>query len=262
LRSISCLREAIERDPRNFMPRIELASTYIDIGLDDQAEQLLLELEDAPGVWGAFRHEILANLHVYRGETQAAREIADSILQDDAVSPRARIYLDLIFAEAQEKDKLPALRERLESLMSVTNPYDRDAPEIATSNRASVAPSLIKVYFALGDHDRAERLMDALDSFILKRNASGHPISIGEWRQTKAEIHLWRGDVEAALDVLEPLPDTFRYHSWYIEHDPDLEQLHDEPRFAALVTRIDDFMRQDRDAVLGAGDDLPACVQR
>jgi tetratricopeptide (TPR) repeat protein len=260
-RSVSCLRDAIERDPRNFMPRIELASIFVDIGLDERAEQLLGEVADAPGIWGEFRKEILLNLHLYRGERQAALEIAKSISDKESLSPRDWIRHDLIFADALAKNELPELRDRLESLMSAAGTFDRDAPDVTLIGQNIPAPTLIKTYRALGEEHREETLVAAFERYI-ETHISGQPIQRGQIRAPVAELYLRRGDIDAALVELEPLPEQFRYNAWYVARDPDFAELQGHPRFVAITGRIDEFMRRDRQALLTAGDALPACVQR
>lgn len=49
VRGVACLREAIARDPENAFPKAELASMYVDLGLDDLAEQVLDNASDPHG---------------------------------------------------------------------------------------------------------------------------------------------------------------------------------------------------------------------
>lgn len=259
LRSVSCLREAIDRDPRNFMPRIELASTYIDVGLDDRAAQLLDNVADAPGLWGDFRKEILFNLHLLRQERTEALDIAEYFLDASNADHRTMLRLDLVFSDRQVRGQLPSLLARLEDLMAKTGDFEPDTPGISSPQQSFIAPALIKTYRALDDITRAEQLTESLESY-LSSDIFDNPVQRGQARISFAELYLWRGDADAALTTLEPLPDEFRYHAWYIEQNPDFAELRGNPRFEAIVERVRTFMQRDREALLAAGDDLPACV--
>ena len=260
LRSVSCLREAIERDPRNFMPRIELASTYIDIGLDDRAEQLLDDVAAAPGMWGEFRKEILLNLYLVRGEQAAALDIAEHFFDRSVTDHRTTLRLDLIFSDRERRGELPMLLTQLEDLMSGIAEFDREAPAINSTPQSFVAPALIKTYRATGQAARADSLARSLEDYLESFDAA-QPVQRGQARMSLAELYLWRGDADAALAELEPLPDDFRYHAWYVEQNPDFAELHGDPRFDAIVERIRAFMRRDRDDLLAADASLPPCIR-
>ena len=76
MRGVACLREAIARDPQNVFPKGELALIYIDLGLDDWAEQLLDDAADPHGAWDDFLPFVRLKLHVYRNEQDEAVAIA------------------------------------------------------------------------------------------------------------------------------------------------------------------------------------------
>ncbi len=76
VRAVSCLREAVARDPTSPFPKGELASTYIDLGLDNLAEQQLSEATDPRGAWDDFVPFMRMKLHVYRNEHDQASQLA------------------------------------------------------------------------------------------------------------------------------------------------------------------------------------------
>ena len=82
VRGVTCLREAIARDPENVFPKGELALLYIDLGLDDLAEQILDDAHDPYGAWDDFLPFARVKLHVYRDEQQEAAEIAYKYLEN------------------------------------------------------------------------------------------------------------------------------------------------------------------------------------
>jgi len=47
-----------------------------------------------------------------------------------------------------------------------------------------------------------------------------------------------QGKAERAIDLLEKAVENGFGHREWIEHDPDLKELHDRPRFKALLDRL------------------------
>jgi TolB-like protein/Tfp pilus assembly protein PilF len=252
VRGVSCLREAVSRDPTNPFPKGELASAYIDLGLDDLAEQVLGEVSDPRGNWDNFVPFMRLKLHVYRGEQDEALEVARKYYEKFANGSQFVMATDLMIDEASKNGDFTRLIDHLERQVGPSGKLD-DIPEVAA------AIYLVRVYEITGDSERANELKAAAPEALSRRIATA-PGFRPSFATALAEIHLWQDDVDSALTELETMPGVYKRHAWYIGRDPAFERLHGNPRFEAIVDAIQADFDSDREQILKLGDDLPPCV--
>ena len=252
VRGVSCLREAVSRDPTNPFPKGELASAYIDLGLDELAEQVLSEVSDPRGNWDNFVPFMRLKLHVYRGEQGEALELAKTYYKDFAEGSQLEISMDLLIDNASKDGDFTPLIEHLERQVGPSGKVD-DIPEVAA------AVYLVLIYEITGNSERANELKAAAPEVLSRRIATA-PGFRPSFATIIAQMHLWRGDVDSALTELELIPGVYKRHAWYIGRDPKFERLHGNPRFEAIVDAIQADFDSDREQILKLGDDLPPCV--
>ena len=53
-----------------------------------------------------------------------------------------------------------------------------------------------------------------------------------------AQVHAWRGERDAAFEWLEKSRQSGDAGLRYIKHDPILKNLRDDPRYAAMLTKL------------------------
>ena len=252
VRGVSCLREAVSRDPTNPFPKGELASAYIDLGLDDLAEQVLSEVSDPRGNWDEFVPFMRLKLHVYRGERDEALEVAKKYYEKFAIGSQLVMATDLMIDDASKNGDFTQVIEHLEWLIGPSGKVD-DSLEVAA------AIYLVRVYEITGDSERAHELKAAAPE-ILSRRLTAAPGFRPSFATVLAEMHLWQDDVDGALTELETMPGVYKRHAWYIGRDPAFERLRGNPRFEAVVDAIQSQFDSDRQQILKLGDDLPPCV--
>ena len=252
IRGVSCLREAVSRDPTNPFPKGELASAYIDLGLDELAEQVLSEISDPRGNWDEFVTFMRLKLHVYRGEQDEALEVAKKYYKEFANGSQLVMSMDLLIDDADQDGDFSHLIEHLEQQVGPSGQLD-DVPEVAA------AIYLIQIYDLSNEADRANELRATVTK-VLARRIAEVPRGRPAYATMSAQAHLWRGDVDSALTELELMPGVYKRHAWYIARDPAFEHLHDNPRFEAVVSALQADSDGDRDKILKLGDELPPCV--
>ena len=249
IRAVSCTREAVARDPTSAFPKGQLASIYIDLGLDKLAEQVLSEANDPHGVWDDFVPFMWLKLHVYRGEHDEALKIAEKYYKKIAQGAQLEMTADLLIDEASKNGNFTKIIKHLERTIGPGGKVD-SLSEIA----AGVA--LVRILELSGGTDRANELKAGISEFMpehLARSAAYGP-TMGS---TSAQIHLWQNDVDGALTELESMPGVYARNAWYIARSPAFENLHGNPRFEAVVDAFQAQVDSDREKL---GDNLPSCV--
>ena len=121
--------------------------------------------------------------------------------------------------------------------------YERHNPELLSeddpiidSNNYGSAIDLAWVLIRTGERDRADLLLDRSLEYIQTIPRLGFGYGIAD-----VEIYALQGDKQKALSALrQAIDEGWRVHWWYdLKHDPNLESLHDEPEFQAMVAEIE-----------------------
>jgi TolB-like protein/Flp pilus assembly protein TadD len=115
-----------------------------------------------------------------------------------------------------------------------------------TNHKAAI--DLAQLLLNMGREAKALKLLDEIELYIRDVPLLGD----GGYGVDRAKIHVLRGDTESALAELEQIVQSgWRYHwRFYLEFDPVLEPLRDEPRFQALVDQIRADMSEQLEQVL------------
>jgi len=260
IRGVACLKKAIAIDPENAFPKTELASAYIDLGLDDLAEEVLANTRDPHGAWDGIIPFVRLKLHVYRNENGEALEIAKRNYRRIGRGTQAVITMDVLIDEAGRNGDFAQIIEHLESIIGHgEKSIDYANVHIDSPDSMSAAIPLVRVHNLLGDSDRANAVITASIAF-LQRQLAATP----NWRPALADklaqARLWQGELGKALDELETIPGAHMRHAWYLERAPAYEVLRDHPRFKSIVERVDSWTAESRERLEAFGDDLPPCV--
>ncbi len=121
--------------------------------------------------------------------------------------------------------------------------YERSSPELLSeddpiidSNNYGSAIDLAWVLIRTGERDRADLLLDRSLEYIQTIPRLGFGYGIAD-----VEIYALQGDKQKALSALrQAIDEGWRVHWWYdLKHNPNLEPLHDEPEFQAMVAEIE-----------------------
>jgi hypothetical protein len=117
----------------------------------------------------------------------------------------------------------------------------KDAPRVNNWNYR-VAVDLALVLSTTGEQDRADLLLDLVSQHIetLPR------LSWAGYGIADVKIYTLQGDKQKALSALrQAIDEGWRSLWWYyLKQDPNLESLHDEPEFQAMVAEIEADMAE------------------
>ena len=173
-------------------------------------------------------------LHLYRGTEAAGLEYGHKAL---AIGPEWVLQVSPIELLGDHQLRAGRYAEAL-SL------YEASVPELSNENDPKVkfrnyriAIDLASVFLKTGEQDRANRLLDRSFQQIQtlpRLGFEGYGIA-------DVQIYALRGDKQKALLRLrQAIDEGWRSLWWYLlQHDPNLESLHDEPEYQAMVAEIE-----------------------
>jgi hypothetical protein len=260
IRGVACLKEAVAIDPENAFPKAELASAYVDLGLDDLAEEVLANTRDPHGAWDGIIPFVHLKLHVYRNENEEAVEIAKQHYGQIGRGSQAEITMDVLIAEVGRDGDFSQIIAHLKSMTEQGEESSGDANISIDSPFSLVAAlSLVRIYELTGDAEMAAAAKNASIAFVTQQFART-PLMKSSHASLIAQTYLWQGESGKALDKLEAIPGAHMRHAWYLERAPVFQELHDLPRFKAVVAAVKSSAAEYRDKLAAFGDDLPPCV--
>jgi tetratricopeptide (TPR) repeat protein len=226
--AVGALKQGFSIDPERWTAANLIGSIYLELGDLQQANYwrdrtLALVPEDvAP--------DIVIDLHMVRGEVDIAVAYARKDIEND---PRYVRSLRLVINDQIGRGELEAARELFEQAYPELF-VDREL-NIDQQNREA-AVELANLLLQTGEQSQAAHLLDRSQAAI----ALGPYSTLEGFSILEARIHALRGDSERALAALRQAVDQgWRWNSWYfLEHDPVLASLHDEPEFQALKQEV------------------------
>jgi len=229
--AVAWYRKAIARDPGQASGPRNLGFIYLDLGDSAQAEFWLnRSAEVQPEFW--LSDMIMEPLYQHRGEEAKALEYAR---KNVAIEPRGPFTL----AHLRNHDL------RAGRYLEARAWYERGHPALLQEDQPTIhhgnflaAIDLALVLTKTGEQERADLLLDRSLTFIstiprLGGMGNGYGIS-------DVLIHALQGKTEAALTALRQAIDQRWRNGWwfYVEHDPALDSIRDEPEFQAMVEEI------------------------
>jgi TolB-like protein/Flp pilus assembly protein TadD len=223
------MTKALALDPRSQFNLAVLVWQFLDLGDPDRAEywsNRCMEL----GSESYFPNVVMQMLAVYRGDDAAALEHGRKAL---ALWPydlnQVLTFLRNREVRAGRYIEARALYEELfPELLS-----ERD-PEVDLKNyRAAIDLALI--LSRTGEQEQADMLLDRSLQQIQHRPRFGRR----GYDITDVQIYALQGEKQKALSALrEAIDEGWRADWWWRLRRPDLESLHDEPEFQAMVEEI------------------------
>ena len=227
--------KSVSFDPDQHSFRVTLGLLLLDLGDVGSAEYSIkrsieLGTEDQ---WSNFAMQLL---HLYRGDKAVALHYGRKAFQLPADSDYVVDWLALVFLRDHElragryAEALALYEDIRPDLLRAHN------PTIDNRNyRAAI--DLASVLFKTGEPQRADLLLDRSFQHIQtipRLGWFGYGIA-------DVQIHALRGDKQKALSALrEAIDEGWRFLWWYfLKQDPNLESLHDEPEYQAMVAEIE-----------------------
>jgi tetratricopeptide (TPR) repeat protein len=222
-------RKGIALDPSEPMGSIFLGIIYLDLGDSDQAEHWFKRtMKVAPDFF--MSRAIMEPLYFHRGERAKALEVARETLEGDPSSPKSLSHVRMHEFRAGRYKEARALYER-----GYPGLLQEVEPTIDRSNYEA-AIDLALVLSRTGEQERADLLLDDSLAFIRTIPRLGG----GGYGFSDVMIYALQGNTEAALTSLKQAIDEGWRTAWwfYLEHNPNLDSIRDEPEFQGMLEEI------------------------
>ena len=176
-----------------------------------------------PSNWGAQR------VFLYRND-EAALMYARKAFSNGPFSSPLLALLRERYLSARRYSEARALYEQTHPELT-----DEGDPQVNFQNFLA-AINLAGVLFKTGEQEHANLLL----AKILREIQTKPRLGGNGYGLTDVEIFALRGEKQKALAALrQAIDEGWRAGWWYWERDPNLESLHDEPEFQAMVAEIE-----------------------
>lgn len=232
--ALSWFKQSLDRNPGNTKITAWIGLLYLDLGDEAEAERWISAAldrtpDDSFSIWA---REMLL---LYQGESLKARGYAHKVLRQDsgwALSLANLANQDVLAGFAA--DASARYGEQFPELL------DDENPQINRSN-VDAAINLGLIMTELEQPARAKLLLDRSLEYAESTSMPKlhwYPIAYGIPQQV--QIYALQGETEKALQALRQAVDRgWRALWWYwLEHDPKLQSLRDEPEFQTIVREI------------------------
>jgi tetratricopeptide (TPR) repeat protein len=221
----------ISIDPGNPLYSAWLGVLFLDLGDFDRAESWI-ERSYELGAESLYPNIGMQFLHLYRGDEAAALDYARKSHANFSRDPFAWIVLKNDALGAGRYSEARGLYEK--SFPELVNEGD---PKIDNDVRRLAAIDLALVLSKTGEQERADLLLDRSLQFIQAMQRLG----IGGYRIADVQIYTLKGEKQKALSALRQAIDEGWSFLWwyYLKHDPNLESLHGEPEYQAMIAEIE-----------------------
>ncbi len=228
---------AHELDPESSGRWFRMCEFWLHLADVESAEQCAKELlaeHDMPFL-GRYLRQII---HGFRGEWDAMERELEAIYAMGRRDPLTRTLL----AQSYSRDKCPqAMAVLTDSFPSLfENPPDLNPSHMMAAKTA------IHCMHQAGEHEQAAPLLEVFADWVERTR-----IDRGPWMIVGIEpawVHALKGDYEAALAFMEELvEDDWRYYWWGLDgYYPEFEPLLNDPRWQAMIRRLEEGVRQQR----------------
>ena len=228
--AITWLREAIALDPGSPRYRARLAVMWSLIGADDDADQSLARAR-AMSPDGIVIIEAGISIGLDRGEIAQVRADATAL---HSINPRRIIpLLVLSLSDVRSGHAEGALARYSDAFPELVN----DAGPVLDRWRINQTIRLAWLMQQTGDSERADMLLAHVMDFIKtipRMGQAGYQIA-------DAQVFALRGMKDEALVALRHAVDVGWRLRWrfYLQHDPILASLHDEPEYQAIINDVE-----------------------
>jgi serine/threonine-protein kinase len=229
--AVSWYAKAIELDPGDPNLPAYLGWLFLDLGAPDEAERWF-ERTIALGAESLMVSFCSAMLPLYRDQYDEA--VLDAARKSLAQFPPNQTPRWLVRNHALRAGRYSEARALYENFLPEL--LEDDEPRIASFWRYTAAIDLALVLYKTGEQERADLLLErALQHIqtVPRLSFSGHWVA-------DVQIYALQGKKKKALAALRQAIDQgWRTNWWYyLQRDPNLESLHGEPEFQAMVKEI------------------------
>ena len=221
-------------DPENAMSFALLGVFFLDLGDPGRAESWInRSIELGPERF--WPHLAMQLLGVYRDDEATAWDYGRKAVELWWF-PGKWDWPHLTFLRDHElrADRYPEAR----ALYETSHPelLNRHAPKIHNWNYQS-AIDFALVLFKTGEQAQADLLLNRSLQYIQTRPRLGD----AGYGIADVQIYALQGEKQKALSALrQAIDEGWRFLWWYrLKHDPNLESIHDEPKYQAMVTEIE-----------------------
>jgi TolB-like protein/Tfp pilus assembly protein PilF len=227
--AVAWYAKGVALDPGSAVVLADLGWLFLDLGDPDQAEYWINRtIELGPETFPS--HLAAQFLALYRGDEAAALHHARKAF---AIWPRDPPVLTLLRDQEVRAGRYIEARAL----------YEEHFPELLSEHDPKVdlrnyraAVDLAMILSKTGHQEQADLLLDRSLQQIQRRPRLG---SRG-YEIADVQLYALRGEKHKALSALrEAIDEGWRYGWWRWLRKPDLESLHDEPEFQAMVAEIE-----------------------
>jgi tetratricopeptide (TPR) repeat protein len=206
-----------------------MGSIFLDLGDLEQAEYWIHRSSQL-GRGSPASTSARLSLHLYREGESSLDDAREAIANFPNMWAAGAILRNHELREGRPADAR-AMYERIRpKLLSEANPKIDD-------DNFGIAIDLALVLIRTGERERADLLLDRSLDYIQNIPRVGRY----GFEVAGIQIYALRGDKQQALLALrQAIDENWRSMWWYfLKQDPNLESLHDEPEFQAMVAEIE-----------------------
>jgi tetratricopeptide (TPR) repeat protein len=220
--------KGISLDPGNSVDSSALGTLFLDLGDFDRAESWIGQSIEL-GPESSWPNIAMQLLHLYRGDEAAALDYARRAF---ALDPR--FVPGLLRDHELRAGRYPEARALYEK--SYPELLKDDDPKVGSMSYQP-AIDLALVLSKTGEQDRADLLLSSSLQYIQtlpRRGEAGYGFA-------DVQIYALQGDKQKGLSALRQAIDEGWRFGWRysLKLDPNLESLHDEPEYQAMVAEIE-----------------------
>jgi superkiller protein 3 len=229
--AVAWFTKAISLDPGNPFYSAVLGWLFLDLGDPGKAEYWI-ERSIELGPESLWANLVMQLLHLYLGDEATALDYARKSHANFPRNPLAWIVLKNDALRAGRYAEARGLYEK--SFPELVNEGD---PKIDNNPRYMAAVDLALVLSKTGEQEHANLLLDRSLQYIQQIPRLG---PYGYWI-SDVQIYALQGEKQKALSALrQAIDEGWRGLWWHLlKHDPNLELLHDEPEFQAMIAEIE-----------------------
>jgi tetratricopeptide (TPR) repeat protein len=224
-------RKGIALDPGNPLDSAPLGWLFLDLGDPGKAEYWIVRSFEL-GPESSTPNIAMQHLHLHLGDESAALDYARRSHANFPRYPFTWSHLKNDALRAGRYSEARALYEK--SFPELVNEGD---PKIDNIVRNVAAIDLALVLSKTGEQERADLLLDRSFQYIQTHQRLGNR----GYDIADVQIYALKGDKQKALSALrQAIDEGWRFNWRYtLKHDPNLESLHDEPEYQAMVAEIE-----------------------
>ena len=229
--AVPWFRKTISLDPSDPGGSADLGFIFLDLGDPGKAEYWIersLEL----GPESLSPNLAMQFLHLYLGDEAAALDYArKSHANFSRISFSWAVLKNSVLRAGRYSEARGLYQKSFPELLNESD------PKIDNEVRSTAAIDLALVLSKTGEQERADLLLDRSLQYIRTLPRLGWD---GHWI-SDVQIYALQGEKQKALSALrQAIDEGWRGAWWYfLKHDPNLESLHGEPEYQAMVAEIE-----------------------